>query len=279
MDDHVAENRDHWEEASSFHPETDAYDVAAFLDGASTLTPIEREEIGDVAGKRLCHLQCHFGLDTLSWAREGAAVTGLDFAAEGVDRARDLAEEAGLADRATFVRGNVFDAPAVLAAHPDVADHRFEVVFTSYGALVWLPDLDRWAEAVAAVTEPGGTVYLAEFHPLLSTLEFAFDGGRTGFPYPYFTPDEPLTWEGGGTYADEDAEMTHGTTHEWPHGVGEILTALLDAGLELEFVHEHPRTPWRQFDGMVQDADGLWYFEDVDLPLVLSVKAVRPASA
>ena len=269
MDEYVEANRRHWEEASRFHPETEAYDVEGFLHGETTLTPIERAEVGDVDGVDLCHLQCHFGLDTLSWAREGATVTGIDFATAGIECARELAVETGLDDRATFVQGEVADAPAVL-------DERFEVVFTSYGVLAWLPDLDRWAEAAAAVTEPGGTFYFAEFHPILSTLDVDFDGSETGFPYPYFTPEEPLTWADEGTYADESAEMDHGTTHNWPHGVGEILTALLDAGFDLEFVHEHRRTPWEQFPGMVEDGDGLYRFPDIDLPLVLSVRAERP---
>lgn len=269
MDEFIAENRSHWEEAAMIHPETATYDVEAFLDGETTLSPIEREELAHVEGKRLLHLQCHFGLDTLSWAREGAIVSGLDFAENAIETARALAREAGLADRATFVCGDIYDAPHVL-------EDQFEVVITTYGVLGWLPDLDRWADAVTEVLEPGGTFYLAEFHPITTTLEFEFDGGRTGFPYPYFTPEKPLTWEDDGTYAAEDAEMEHGTTHHWPHGLGEILSALLSAGLDFQEVSEHTRSPWEQYPGMEADEDGLYQFEDVDIPLLFSVRAVKP---
>ncbi len=271
-DGYVEENRRHWEDAAAHHPDTDHYDVEGFLDGESSLTPLERAEIGDEVGPGtdLLHLQCHFGLDTLSWAREGAAVTGVDFSREAVETARDLAEAAGLADRAAFVDSDVYDLP-------DELDREFDVVFTSYGVLGWLPDLDRWAEVAAGFVRPGGTFYLAELHPLTETLPWNFDGGETEFVYPYFTPDEPVTYEGPGTYADYDLELEHDRSHTWPHGLGEILTALLDAGLALEFVHEHPFAGSELFPGMARD-DGFWRFEaDVDVPLTVSVKATKPA--
>lgn len=270
-DDFLAENRDHWEEAAAHHPTTDYYDVEAFLDGESSLNPLEREEVGDVTGKRLLHLQCHFGLDTLSWAREGATVTGVDFAAEGIEFARDLADEIDLDDRARFVRANVYDLP-------DVLDDRYDVVFTSYGVLGWLPDVEAWADVVARSLEPGGTFYLAEIHPFTSMLPWDFDGETATFPFHYFTPDEPLTFEDGATYADDEADLDHGTTHNWTHGLGEILTALLESGLDLEFVREHRFTTWEQFpDAMYRDGEGYWRLEgDADLPLLFSVRARKP---
>ncbi|WP_290815951.1 bifunctional 2-polyprenyl-6-hydroxyphenol methylase/3-demethylubiquinol 3-O-methyltransferase UbiG [Halovivax sp.] len=273
MGDFVEENRAYWEEAAAHHPTTDYYDVEAFLDGESSLWPLEREEVGDVEGKRLCHLQCHFGLDTLSWAREGAAaVTGVDFAAEAIELARELAAEAGLADRTRFVRTNVYDLPEIL-------DERYDVVFTSYGVLGWLPDLDRWADVVSHVLEPGGTFYIAEIHPTSSMLPWDFDGETATFSYPYVTRDEPLTFDDGATYADEEADLEHARTHNWNHGLGEILTALLDAGLELDFVREHRFTTWEQFpDAMARGDDGYWRLDgDVDLPLLFSVRARKRA--
>lgn len=267
MNEYVRENRDHWEEAAKIHPKTDFYDVESFLDGESTLLPIEREELDDVSGTDLLHLQCHFGLDTLSWAREGATVTGVDFATRAVETARELATEAGLDDRASFVEANVYDLP-------EVHDARYDVVFTSYGVLGWLPDVEAWAEVVAEFLRPGGVFYLAEIHPFTNVLHWEFDGEVGRFEFPYSTADSPITLEGDGTYADAEVDMEHGRTHNWTHGLGEILTALLDAGLELEFVHEHDVGCFEQFDGMVKDGDGYWRFEaDVDVPLTVSVKA------
>lgn len=269
-DSYLADNRAHWDEAAAIHPRTDAYDVAGFLDGESSLTPIERAELPDLDGVDLLHLQCHFGLDTLSLARRGATVTGLDFSTEAVETARELAAEANLDDRASFVAANVFDAASA-------TDGEFDVVFTSYGVLDWLPDLDRWAAAVAGTLRAGGTFYLAEFHPFRSLLPLAFDGGETTLDGTYETPAEPLTFDEDGTYADEEAELEHTRTHFWPHGIGEIVTALARAGLRVEFLHEHQRTPWEQFDGMVERADGLYEFPDLEIPLVVSLEATKPA--
>jgi SAM-dependent methyltransferase len=273
MDEYVEENRRHWEDAASHHPDTDHYDVEGFLDGETTLSRLERRELGGEVGQGtdLLHLQCHFGLDTLSWAREGADVVGVDFSAVAVETARDLAAEADLADRAEFVESSVYDLP-------DALDGGFDVVFTSYGVLGWLPDLDRWAEVAARFVRPGGTFYLAEHHPLTETLRWDFDGGKTEFVRPYFTPDEPMTYEGPGTYADYDLELEHDRSHTWPHGLGEMLTALLDAGLSLEFVHEHSFAVEEQFEGMTQDDDGFWRFESgVEIPLTVSIRATKPA--
>jgi len=273
VDEYLAENRRHWEDAAAAHPDTDHYDVAGFLDGASSLHALERRELGDEVcpGTDLLHLQCHFGLDTLSWAREGVTVTGVDFSREAIATARDLAAEAGLADRATFVESGVYDLP-------DALDGQFDVVFTSYGVLGWLPDLDRWAEVAASFVRPGGTFYLAELHPLTETLPWDFDGGDAAFVRPYFTPAEPSTYEGPGTYADYDLELEHDRSHTWPHALGEILTALLDAGLALEFVHEHPFAVEEQFEGMTRGDDGHWRFESgIEVPLTVSVKATNPA--
>lgn len=270
---YLAENRAHWEEAAEHHLRTEAYDMAGFLDGQSTLTPIESAELPPVAGTDVLHLQCHFGLDTLSLARRGATVTGLDFAETAVTTARELATEAGLADRATFVRANVYDAATAV-------DGQFDLVFTTYGVLDWLPELGPWARAAADCLRPGGTLYLAEFHPFLAVLPWEFDGGETAFdgPYPHVAAETetPETWDTDGTYADPDLELSATRTHFWRHGVGELVTALADAGLRIEFLHEHARTPWEQFDGMRERDDGLYEFPDDDLPLVVSVRATRP---
>lgn len=272
--DRIAENRARWEELAAIHPETEFYDVEAFLAGESSLYPLERAELGDAvgAGTTLLHLQCHFGLDTLSWAREGAEVVGVDFAETAIERARALAAEAGLADRAEFVRSDVYEVP-------DRLDRAFEVVFSSYGTVYWLPDVDRWAEVVAACLDPGGVFYLAESHPFTRVFGEETTAERATLRYPYFGDAEPITVEEGGSYAAPDADLEHARSHGWAHGLGEIVTALLDAGLRLEFLHEHPWSEFRALDAMEADEAGRWWLPGLehDLPFVFSLRARKPA--
>ncbi|MFT4889299.1 MAG: 2-polyprenyl-3-methyl-5-hydroxy-6-metoxy-1,4-benzoquinol methylase [Halobacteriales archaeon] len=276
-------NRDHWEAlVEDVSVTTD--DVGAFLDGETQLLPLERNELGEVEGKRLLHLQSLVGLRTLSWAREGATVTGVDFSGEAVEMARDLAAETGLADRATFLESNLYNLP-------DRHDERYDVVYTAFGVLCWLPDIERWAEIVAEFLEPGGTFYLAEIHPLADALDFEYEGGeesgggsqlRIRTEHPYFTPEAPISSAGSdgttdsGSDDDADSDNEDGGPYKWTHSLGETLTALLDAGIDLSFVHEHPFAALEQFPGMVEDENGYWRFEDdVDLPLTVTVKGTR----
>ena len=185
----LALNRALWDERVPIHVASDFYDVDAFLAGASTLRSFELEEVGDVAGLTLLHAQCHFGLDTLSWARRGARVTGLDFSEPAIAAARKLAADAGL--EAEFVASDVYEAAAALG------DRRFDLVYTGLGALNWLPDVERWARVMASLVAPGGRFYLAEFHPFSAV--FAEDALTV--KYPYFHT-EPFMWDEPGTYAD-----------------------------------------------------------------------------
>lgn len=268
----ISENREHWEELAALHPETEYYDVASFLAGETSLLPLEREELGGAVGPgtSLLHLQCHFGLDTLSWARTGAEVVGVDFADTAVETARELAVEAGLETRSEFIQSDIYDLPEVL-------DRQFDVVFTSYGVLYWLPDLGAWADVVESFLAPGGTFYLAENHPLTGSLHEDSEPGAMRFGYPYFGGTH-LTVDRDGSYADWDADLEHTRTHEFSHSLGEILTALLETDLELEFVHEHPWSEFRQLAGMEVDDEGRWWLRglDHDLPFVFSVRARKP---
>ncbi|HEV2762527.1 MAG TPA: class I SAM-dependent methyltransferase, partial [Pyrinomonadaceae bacterium] len=225
-EDYFKANRTLWDASTAIHERSAFYDVPGFKAGKSSLKPVELEEVGDVRGKSLLHLQCHFGLDTLSWARLGARVTGVDFSPEAVRLARSLAAELNL--EARFVLSNVYDLPAALG-------EQFDVVFTSYGVLCWLPDLARWAQTVAHFLKPGGTFYAVEFHPVALTLD---DEGRP-FKYPYFHSPEPLNFEGAGDYADRAADFPH-ASYEWFHPLGDIVTSLINAGLRIEFLHEFP---------------------------------------
>lgn len=264
MDERTETNRANWEDRAAVHPDTDYYDVAGFLDGESTLRAVERRELADVvdADTRLCHLMCHFGLDTLSWARRCARVTGVDFSETAVETARDIADEAGLADHATFVCADVLDAC-------DAVADEFDIVFASYGVLVWVEDLAAFAETAADLLEPGGTFYLVDGHPLSHTLD---DEGTVA--HSYFR-DEPVVVDQQGTYADPDAELDNTKSYQWTHALGDVVTAVADAGLRVEFCHEFPFAHFEKYDGMVED-DGRWRpAEGPALPLSFSLRATR----
>ena len=269
-DDPVAANRRLWDARTPIHVASDFYDVDGFRAGASSLRPIEVEEVGDVRGKRLLHLQCHFGLDTLSWARLGAEVTGLDFSGAAIAEARGLAAELGIP--ATFVEADVHDAAEAL----DGAT--FDVVFTSYGVIAWLPDIRRWANVVASLVAPGGCFSIVEIHP--SSQVFDDEPGvedlRVGYPYRT-SPDEPLRFEESGTYADYDAPIEL-PEHVWLHGLGDLVTALIDAGLVVEFLHEHDVTVFQQFPFLERHDDGWWRLpaDQPSVPLLFSLRARKP---
>lgn len=259
MDDHLETNRRAWDERATLHPDTDHYDVQGFLDGDTTLHELERDELGDVvhAADSLLHLQCHFGMDTLSWVREAdIEAVGVDFSPEAIDRATDLAMEAGLSSRVEFVDANVLDVDL---------DRTFDVVFTSYGVINWLPALDAWADTIARHLAPGGTFYIAEIHPFAWVFEDVTEGiGELA--YPYFEQDEPLEFDVDGTYADPDVTLEHTRTVEWAHGLGSIVSSLCDAGLHIEFLHEHPWLEFQMYPSMVEDDNGRWWLPDDGTP-------------
>ncbi|GAB3006589.1 class I SAM-dependent methyltransferase [Streptomyces pseudoechinosporeus] len=228
-----ATNRANWDERVPIHIAGPFYDLPSFVAGKDTLRDFELAEVGDVSGKTLLHLQCHIGLDTLSWSRRGAAVTGLDFSAPAMDVASDLAAQIG-ATTARFVTGDVYDAINALDAQT------FDIVYTGFGALCWLPDIARWAQTVAALVAPGGFLYLAEYHPFADVLA---EDGRT-IENDYFQRD-PIVVDAPGTYADPGAPTTAPLTVEWRHGIGDVVSALTAAGLRLDFLHEHNRGHFR----------------------------------
>lgn len=258
-------NREHWERMVEPVSVADGTaEIEAFLDGESALLPVQRREVGDATGDSLLDLQCSIGTRTLSWARAGATVTGVDISGESVRVARELAAAAGLADDATFVRANVYDLPEAI---PEPPDGGYDTVVSNFGVLCWLPDLDRWAEVVAESLAPGGTFHLAEHHPIATALSDDLGGGAAdggiSVEHPYFSADEPVAG---------------GDTHKWTHGLGEILTALVDAGIDLRSVNEHPFSPIRRSEAMVEDDEGRWRFEDHDLPLLVTVTGTRRES-
>lgn len=265
MDDYFAANRAIWNAWTPIHARSAFYDVAGFKAGQTSLTPIEREEMGDVRGKTLLHLQCHFGLDTLSWARLGAQVTGIDFSEAAITLARSLSAELGLPAR--FVQTNLYDLP-------DVLEGQFDLVFTSYGALAWLPDLTRWAQIIAHFLRPGGMFYMVEFHPFMWVFNDDADVTALQVRYSYFHTPEPLAGPVEGSYADPEADVS-GTAYEWAHPLGEIVTALAGAGLRLEFLHEFPYCTYDVYPLLEGGADGLYRLpgQQEIVPLLFSIRA------
>jgi SAM-dependent methyltransferase len=273
LDDYLKANLASWDEAVSLHVGSELYDVAGFKAGATSLSDIELGELGPFVheGTTLLHLQCHFGLDTLSWARRGAVATGVDFSGEGVRTARSLAAETGLADRATFVESDV-------ESLPDRLSGSFDVVFTSWGALIWLGDLERWAEVVAHFLRPGGVLYIAEFHPYAFLLadDATPDSLRIG--YPYFMYGVPQRFDDDQDYADPSARSEHTITYEWVHGFSEIVDPLLRRDLRLDFLHELPFTvPGLPFRVLEKDAAGMLRVKGhhEDFPLTFTLKMTR----
>lgn len=270
MDERADPNRAWWDERVAGHVESDFYDVAGFRAGGSHLRPFELEEVGDVTGKRLVHLQCHFGLDSMSWARAGASVRGLDFSAPAVDAAAGLAHELGI--DASFVQADVYDAVAALDGE------RFDIVYTGLGALNWLPDLPRWAGVVAALLKPGGFLYLSEFHPL--TWVFADDEPVLELDY-FHNPEGERFGDGEqGSYADLDVPTRNNATVEWAHPLADVVSAVLGAGLTLEALSEHDYTLFPRFSYLIEDRDylsaGSVYRQPDDrpkLPLMYSLRA------
>src|SRR5579862_1081573 len=249
-DDFLAANRRNWDERVPIHrrDRSGFYAVERFLAGAKPLHSIEASELGTVGGKRLIHLQCHFGLDTLTLARQGASVTGIDFSPAAIAEARQLAATIGVA--AEFVCANVYDARAAVAGH-------FDIAFTTWGTVVWLPDLTLWARTIAALLMPGGFLYFADAHPNMLVLEER--DGRLVHEHAIDTPaDAPLVFDTPQTYNEDATPLSATRTYEWIHSVSRLVTALLDAGLELEFLHEHPVLPWPPFPLCVRGADGWW---------------------
>jgi len=263
-DDWNARNRASWNARTPVHLASRFYDLEGWKRGACSLKPIELEEVGNVRGLRLLHLQCHFGQDTLSWARRGADVVGLDFSEAGVAAARGLAAELGIPAR--FVCADVHEAVAA-------AGGGFDIVFTSYGVLNWLPDLDPWARQVAACLRPGGRFHLVEFHPFV----WVFDDALERIAYPWDSRGAPIRSEQSRTYADPDAELEL-VDDSWNHGIGTVVTALLRAGLVLDALREHDWSPYGVFPGSVEGAPGRFHVEKLPgAPLVYSIAAHRPA--
>ncbi|NHJ85001.1 MAG: class I SAM-dependent methyltransferase [Asgard group archaeon] len=263
------DNKKMWDEFTILHKDSETYKTKEFLEGKSTLSKIELGEIGDlVKGKALLHLQCHFGLDTLSWAREGAIVTGVDMSEESIKLARSLADKTNL--EANFIQSNIYDLPQAL-------DEKFDIVFTSYGVLCWLDDLDKWAKVIAHFLKPGALFYIAEFHRF--TWVFDWDAKDDfALKRSYFHDSSPLTYTIEGSYAKTEKRTKEKVTgHEWAHSMSDVINALINAGLIIKQMNEFPYTTFQSFPFLKQSDDGLWYYDNpkIQLPLTFSIMAEK----
>ncbi len=231
MNSYADTNRQLWDLWTKLNAESDEYSclLDQLKNGGTTLEAVELQEVGDVAGKSLLHLQCHLGLDTLSWAGQGARATGVDISEEAIGLARLLSRDLGI--EADFVRSDIYNLPAIL-------DRQFDIVYTSRGVLYWLSDLHRWAELVARYLKPGGTFYLLETHPIARVFLPRTDGQGKPVEWGYFDRG-PLAVEERRSNQNPAPHAPH-VAYYWPHSLGEIVTALCSAGLRLEFLHEFP---------------------------------------
>ena len=251
MSDYRAVNLASWDERAPAHAASADYGVQRFVDDPEFLSDVVRFDVprlGDVRGLRGVHLQCHIGTDTVSLARLGANMTGLDFSPAALVEGRRVAELAGV--DVDFVESELYRALEVLPSG------EFDLVFTGVGALCWLPDIRAWAQVVAALLRPGGRLFVREGHPVLWALDDERGDGTIELRYPYFEHDEALVFEEPGTYVETDVEFTHNVTHSWNHGLGEIVTALLDAGMELTGLVEHDSVPWDALPGLMERLPG-----------------------
>lgn len=257
-DDHRTLNRANWDERAAAHAASPDYSVDRFIADPHFISRVVRFDLprlGDISGLRAVHLQCHIGTGTISLARLGARVTGLDFSSASLAEARRLAERAG--DHVDFVDAEVYDAPEALGRE------RFDLVYTGIGALCWLPSIDRWGEVVAQLLRPGGRLFIREGHPMLWALDDLRTDDLLVVDHPYFEREEPLVSEESGTYVETSAIFASSVTHQWNHGLGEIVTALLDAGMELTALTEHDSVPWQALPRrMEQLADKEWRIAD-----------------
>lgn len=266
-DKYMNVNRELWNEKTKIHVNSSFYNVNEFKKGEITLKDIELSELNDVKGKSLLHLQCHFGLDTLSWARLGAEVTGIDFSEEAIDYAARLSKELNIP--AEFVCSNIYDLPELIKK-------KFDIVFTSYGVLCWLPDLKKWGKIIAHFLCKGGVFYIVDGHPVNNIFDNEKDMKSLEAKYSYFHSTEPMKWESDGTYADRTAAISN-PAFEWTHSMSDIINSLILAGLTIEFVHEFPYCFYDHYPFMEKNDKGWWHLNNVDaeIPLTFSLLAKK----
>ncbi len=262
MTDYIKANKKWWNTITPVHSRSKLYNLERFKKGKTSLQLIELNEVGNVKGKTLLHLLCHFGMETLSWAREGAIATGADLSDDSITLARKLSKEINVP--ATFICSDVYELPKVL-------DKKFDIVFASYGVLLWLPDLKKWAKTINHFLKKGGMFYIADTHPFTNILSHDFE-----IYYDYFKKG-PYKDDSSGTYTNWNEDVK-GITYDWSYTISDVINALIEEGLKIEYVHEFPFTMYNQFPGfMEQNKKGQYVLKNkkIQIPLLFSLKAVK----
>jgi SAM-dependent methyltransferase len=256
-------NRASWNNKTKYHYESDFYDVAGFLKGASSLNPIELELLGNIQGKTILHLQCHFGQDSISLARMGADVTGVDLSDVAIQKAKELNQLAG--SNCEFICCNIYDLPNFL-------NKKFDIVFTSYGTIGWLPDMNKWAKIISLFLKPGGEFVFAEFHPAV----WMFDDEFEKISYNYFN-DGAIYETSEGSYADRSAPIEQEYVM-WNHSLSEVINALMDNGLNLSRFNEYDYSPYNCFKHTVEIEPKKFRIKHLlnKIPMVFALKAKKP---
>ena len=260
--DYININKRLWNEKTDIHYRSDFYDVNAFINGKDSLNPIETELLENIEGKKILHLQCHFGQDTISLARHGASATGVDFSEKAIEKARQLNEQLGT--NARFIQSDVYKLPEIL-------DEKFDIVYTSYGVISWLPDMKKWAKVIEHFLKPGGQLVFVEFHPIV--WMFSYDFKRVEFDY---MESEAIVEELEGTYTDSDVQIK-GKSVCWNHGLSTVIDSLIKSGLTLTDFKEYNYSPYDCLENLVEVEEGKYKIEGLEnkFPLVYSIKAVK----
>jgi SAM-dependent methyltransferase len=266
MDEYLQANQRLWDQWTPEHEKSAFYDVAGFKAGKDRLRSIELTELGSVAGKSLLHLQCHFGLDTLAWARRGATVTGCDLSEKSIELANALSQELHIP--ADFICCDVYRLP-------DLLSQQFDIVFMSYGVLHWLRDLPRWGQIIAHFLKPDGIFYIVEDHPTFRMFTTA-EETTIKLTSSYFFSETPDRVETTGSYATAN-QGESASYYLWTHSLSEVINALIEAGLTLEFLHEFPYAARAKFPFMEKGADGWWRLPAhyPQIPFLFSLQARR----
>ncbi len=264
--DYTAEeiNKKHWNEVAPVHGRS--YNTQILIDGGHHLDPTQVLELGEIKGKKILHLQCHIGTDTLSLVRLGAELTGIDISGESLKEAARLSEITGL--KARFIETPLFDLP-------DKLDETFDMIYTSIGVLCWISNIDRWAGIIARYLKPGGTLYLMESHPFMHV----FDDETAGLTvkYPYFTHGKPIDWPGDWPDYSDENYIVKSPTREFSWTMGQIHNSLTDAGLQIKFIHEFDFLHWKGLESMTKSEDGFWRLPPHlnKIPILFSLKATK----
>ena len=262
MNEFISNNKTLWNAWTTINSKSTFYNLAGFKAGISSLKKIELQELSDVKNKSLLHLQCHFGLDSLSWAKEGAAVTGVDLSDVAITLAKELSSELNIP--AEFICADILELPKVL-------NKKFDIVFTSYGVLCWLSNLNKWADIVANFLKPNGTFYIVEFHPFTNM----FNKDWSGIEDKYFYDENPIRLEQMGSYADKNTNSSH-VSYEWPHTIAEVITSLRQAGIIIDFLHEFPYSSYNCFPSLEETGVDEFTLKDKKnmIPLMYSIKGM-----